>query len=303
VSSSADSAEILGPIETGHFLLARSLFIAGRFPEAIEEVDKILAHAPQLSIGHFIKGLVVQQSTQTAEALELLEAAVRLDDRRPDAWLSLANLKFDLGQVSEAQAAVSRALALDPTNAKAWFLKSTTADNPAAALAAAQRAAELDPGFELAHLRLGSLLQRAGRVEEATETALAALEINLLDVNARLSLIELLAGLGRFDEALDECHAACRAFHGKPQPLYQLGRLYTQLGRDDEAIAAYQGAIGAASNHIQSHLQLAELLLQQRRAAEAVVILKGALEIDAQLVEASDLLIVAEQRLVEEAAR
>ncbi len=151
-----------------------------------------------------------------APARDCLERAVRLDPAYADAWAHLAYLyreEFHHGfnvkpaSIDRAQAAADRALELDGANPMAYFALSqihfSRLDLPAA-MAAMERAIELNPNDTVVLATFATYLIRAGEVDRGMELARATARLNPLHpgwLHTSIGLYHYLRG--EFAEALD----------------------------------------------------------------------------------------------------
>jgi tetratricopeptide (TPR) repeat protein len=125
------------------------------------------------------------------------------------------------------------------------------------ALAAFQRATELNPGYVEAHLNLAITLNDLGRTEEAHEYFQKAAEAD----GAKT------AG-GRLSSAAAAQLANLHA---------QLGDIYAQAGAGDEALEEYRKAAGLRPQFLDIRNKLARMLIELERTDEAVAELEDIL--------------------------
>ncbi len=128
----------------------------------------------------------------TRTAIEMLENAVKLDPRFADAWARRAEaclmmaISFEPKPdwIRQAEQAIRRALALDPSNMDAHCLRGRVLWSPAkkfqhrAALKALERALRVNPGYYQALLWKSIVYTHVGLLEEARQEAAAALATN-----------------------------------------------------------------------------------------------------------------------------
>jgi len=110
------------------------------------------------------------EAAASAEAEEVarLEAAVQRTPAGGEAWALLGDAYALAGQSELAALALREAVRLQPRDAWIWYRLSSAADaDDPAALAAARRAVELEPGVPIFLTNLGGHLLRAGRPRDA----------------------------------------------------------------------------------------------------------------------------------------
>lgn len=154
-------------------------------------------------------------SASNAEAIDLFQRALALDDQYAEAWSGLAdayNFASNYGNMEAAESiarsreAADKALALDPELPEAYAsMGLVLADEgrfPEAAQAYA-RAIELNPGFANAHMWYGTVLSWVD-TDRAIEERRIAAELEPLSPIAVQLYAELLAKSGQIDEARRE---------------------------------------------------------------------------------------------------
>jgi predicted O-linked N-acetylglucosamine transferase (SPINDLY family) len=157
------------------------------------------------------------------------------------------------------------------------------------ALAAYDRAIELDPGFAHAYCNRGAVLERLGRWDDALASYDRALALDSDDVLTHYNRGSVLKQLGRFDEALTSYDRALALQADYPDALVNRGNVLQELGRFDAAIASYDQAL----RHHQpgfplylAHFGRALALLNQRRFEDALSALDRTLELKGDHAEA-----------------
>ena len=115
------------------------------------------------------------------------------------------------------------------------------------AIAAGERAAELEPSGADVHANLGNILGYTGRLDEAIEHLKQGIRLN-------------------------------------PFPpawyYYHLGRCYRQKGQYEEALTAYEKALDRSPDSLTNYLSLASIYVLLNRQEEANAAAKKVLEID-----------------------
>ncbi|WP_214320480.1 hypothetical protein [Nonomuraea sediminis] len=138
--------------------------------------------------------------------------------------------------------------------------------HPDAALAAAQRAADLDPASEWAHRLISLALERMGRDQDAVAPAEQAVRLALGSWPARLRLAAVLRRVpGRWDEAVRQAELAHRFAPERPEPQVLLGDLALLRGEHAKARRAYLKALKADPAHPQARVNLGLTLLRWDR--------------------------------------
>jgi tetratricopeptide (TPR) repeat protein len=160
-----------------------------RVEARVREIARAFPSA-NLLVSHF--ALVLRAEGHVALAERLFLEASRLDPRRPDIWLDLADLAYDRGERAGALALYQRVLALEPSHtvalANAGKIHALHKDL-ARARELLEKALELRPGFASALSTLGGVFIEEGELERAEAALLEALRsVAADDVATRLTI-------------------------------------------------------------------------------------------------------------------
>ena len=209
------------------------------------------------------------------QALVFFRNAVEHDPGYALAWVGLADsliLLHDYGYrppdavLPEAEAAIERALQLDPELAEAHGslggLHGTRGDLPGA-VEWLKSATELRPGYAEAHNWLSWMYQLLGMAPEALESAEKAISLNPFSPEALTNLVGSLLANGQYDEALSQA----RLMHEMSLPFTDdlnkaLALYYTENYREaidllDGMQAAWAGG-GAMALKAMTHIAIGE---------------------------------------------
>jgi predicted O-linked N-acetylglucosamine transferase (SPINDLY family) len=221
-------------------------FHEGRWPQAQQLLQAVLAATP----GHFpslhLLGLIAMQTNQAPAAAECFRRAGALQPDNPDLHSLLGTALHALGRFDEAVACHRRALAIAPRH-----------------------------GMALNNLGI-SLVSR-GEVDEAIDVFRKAREIQPDDPGTLTNLAAALRTRDRSDEAADLFREAIRRSPNLPQAHNNLGNIYQDQGRFDEAEASYREAIRLAPRFAMAHGNLGNMLAMRGRNPEAVQAYRAAL--------------------------
>ena len=175
----------------------------GEWAAALPDLERTVEFDPEDAGLRARLGRCLRELGQVERAHAELERALAL---RPDQLLALAQLAGlceQRGELARAAELYRRASALAPENLVLWKRLGSClgplGDFPGA-LAAFERAGAA-PDAELLH-NWGTVLARAGRLEEACERLGRALELGPDSAATHFNLADALEGLGRIDEAV-----------------------------------------------------------------------------------------------------
>ncbi len=168
--------------------LARTLYLAGRYPDAIEQLKASIATDPNVAEYYSELAWLYSVSENYREAVRYANQAIKLDANHAYPYTVLGFSLANLGKAQQAKLALQRALELDPNNASAClYLGDVLASNGEVpqAMAAYQRVLELDQGSAAAYIGLGSCYQKSGKTKDALDAYKHAVELAPQDATAR----------------------------------------------------------------------------------------------------------------------
>lgn len=214
------------------------------FQEAIEkEPGYAQAYAEMASCYCLLSGLGLETMPPKVLMPEAKAAALKaleLDNTLAEAHASLGmvRLKFDWDW-SGAEKEFNEAIQLNPgyLQAHIWhslFLEAMGRQSEA--IAAAQRARELDPLSLRARVNLGAQLYSARQYDEAIPHLQKALELDPNFWAAHWRLGDCYAQKGMTEEAIAELQSAVKLSSGNPATLVSLGYTFAKSGQRAEAL-------------------------------------------------------------------
>ena len=310
VPSLRRGVELLPEEPLSHFNLAKTLSMQGKKSEATDSYERAIELNPGYVEAHHNLGQVLWEQGRVDEALAQWRRAVAL---RPDlarAHQGIAGALHQKGDFEGCVAAMRKVIEIQP-DAEGHFNLGLCLFNQSKwdeAIAAYQKAIELDPGYAKAHLNLAIIHRRQGMVTEAIAGCRKAIELSpeLIEGHVNLGLVlsdqdELAEAIEAFGRALELDGASFEARHGLGNALVRQGKVDDAVvelraaialrpdvaqardnlgmalffqGKLDEAIAEYQRAIELAPSEPMSHANLGSVLRGSGRLAEALLAYK-----------------------------
>jgi tetratricopeptide (TPR) repeat protein len=145
-----------------HYDIATALMAEGELAPAVPELQAALRYTTNdrirvASLSNL--GVLYFQLGHSEDAWQSFTAALRLNPRYPRSLMGLGNLLYRQGRYAEAADQFSRALAIEPT-AQGWLWLAESleaAGNPAPALAAYEKALQLNPNLTEAREHIDAL--------------------------------------------------------------------------------------------------------------------------------------------------
>ena len=240
--------------------------------EATLELDEE-ARARLRSLGYLASGSSPRHDGPRPDPKAVVDLHVGLErarqllrERRPD----------------EAERALRRVLARDPSNLAAVTELATAADQRSdleGAVAAAERALELDPSDARLYVLMARLEARRERPAQALELLDAALEIMPQHLEARLERASLLHQQGKTDEAQREIEHLRQTEGDHPRVLLARAALPARpASTAPSPEELVRQALEADPFLVQGWRQLGRLLERERRTAEAIAAYRAGLE-------------------------
>ncbi len=184
---------------------------AGRCAEAEAACRAVLEHAPGNQRALFLSGLLHMDRGRLEAAATSFAAVAARDPAHRGAHTNLARTLLGARRMPEALAAAETGLAAFPEAAELHFTRGTALNalgQPEAAEAALARAVALDPAHAAARLHLGNVCVDLDRLEEAEGHMRRAIDLDPELLEARASLGFVLTSSGRLDEARSACEVA-----------------------------------------------------------------------------------------------
>src|SRR5262249_7889123 len=149
-------------------------FDAGQPLRAVPDLEAAARLKPDDANVWYTLGQVYARAFKRDAALAALERAVRLDGRQPEYWRDLGRAYWDYSRLDDAERWFTRALTFrrdDPILliwlGQAYLQKPDTPENRRLAEQTYRRCVRIAPQMGEAHLKLGELLLRSERYEEA----------------------------------------------------------------------------------------------------------------------------------------
>jgi tetratricopeptide (TPR) repeat protein/CHAT domain-containing protein len=189
--------------------------------------------------------------------------------------------RYDVGDLEGAIAAYEKALEIDPKYYDAWNnLGNALKDlgRYSEAKAAFEKALEINPKFDYAWNGLGNALNNLNRYSEAKAAFEKALEIDPKFDYAWNGLGNTLKGLGRYNEAIAAYEKALEIDPKFDYAWNNLGATLNDLGRYSEAKAAYEKALEIDPKYKSPWNGLGVTLKNLGRYSEAIAAFDKALE-------------------------
>ena len=276
------------------YILGAALRGESDHEQAISHLQELCKLAPDFAQAQQELGFAFAATGQVIPAIHALQQAIKIDDTLSESWKVMGEMFLADDDQTSANEAFNQCLLLrshDPVLIQAVALikhgklgqaeqnlKKYLYDNPTNVVAIraladiAQRigrledadnllvrALELAPDFYLARLNYAHLL----KIREKLKPALAQVNLLLEREPKNFSLLilrgSILFGLGNFAEALPLCEHLLKEFSPRPMVTLNYGHTLKTVGRLDEAIASYRHSIALRPGFGDAYWSLANL--------------------------------------------
>lgn len=225
--------------------LARAEQQRGDLEAAHAEISQALSIEPKNAHAHLLRGEILYQSGQTADAKEALETAVALDRTLAEAYHLLAFIYGELGDSPKADAAAARASELNPTLSKAQT--NLSLDSYSAAryeeLVGDRAKPDVAAGGTLAHYNLGLAFRQKALYDEALREFRLATERGEDPMLVHQAEAEMLLLRGDSEQARQLYEQLVQDEPKSPKLWNELGVTRHQAGDIEGAERAYRHAL------------------------------------------------------------
>ena len=220
---------------------ACSLWSAGQRRDAIERLDAALRLDPNAPHVLVMGGYMLGEMGKGEAAVRFYRRALLLDPRNAVAHANVGKLLVELRRPAEALEAFDAVIALNPVDADAWNGRAGALRELGRledSLISARRALELRPDFPEAAINCGNALLKLDRMDEALLAYRQASALRPDYAAAWCGEALALGDLGRYDEALAAFVAA--ESRGSYEAIGGKGCLLLALGEFERGFEGYE---------------------------------------------------------------
>lgn len=263
---------VSGNTASNRVQLAHALLCDGQYDAALVELEVALADNPESADGQLVKGLALARKGNFRAAIRPLRTAIEFGTDQRIASFSLAAAYLRLEDFTGALGLADEMISRDSADAQAHCLAGEALSRlgrPDDALAALQRAVDIDPHLAAARLRLGELLVQREIWTRACQELTVAVELVPTDMRARQDLANALRRAGRSAEAAQACRSAIQCSVPTPELLLTMAECCLDLGILFDAVAALRMAMVLEPNSVEAQRLMSRVLAEQGRGPEA----------------------------------
>jgi tetratricopeptide (TPR) repeat protein len=218
--------------------------------QAIGEFEKIVALQPKSVEDHMVLGQLYTVKHEGKKAEEQFKTAQEIEPDSEEVVLNLARLYAEGGDVSRAAKMIEAVPVADRT-AKMEFALGAAYDQLKQnkdAIAAYQRAADMEPGDAHTMTALAQALLNDNQLDEALKQFKDIAEADPEDTNALIHISEIQRRQQKYEDALVTIRKARKKDPDSLEAGYNEGLLLDVLGRYDEAAQVYEKMVDLTSH-------------------------------------------------------
>jgi tetratricopeptide (TPR) repeat protein len=276
----ADRACELSPKPRSLYARAIVEMSAGKFDQAMADLDAAIKLDSTLSEPYLAKGAILRLQDKNAEAVAEFEKAMARDKRPYKVRLELATTKVVQNDMPGARAEITKAIAVAPEMYHGYlgsaFIHQQNKEMDAA-LADFTKAIELAPQLAEIHFAKANLLVGLQRYEEAEKTMLAA-EPYCREIPDWYVMTSLVQGtLKKNEAAMATLNALIERTPARWEGYNLRGQLHASIQESEAAIADFDKATSLSPKELAPLLNKAALLAQLKKPEQALKALNKAI--------------------------
>lgn len=246
---------------------ASECFAGGRFREAAELLQKVIAQDPRNAAAYHLLGVVAHNAGSNLDkAITFLTRALELSPKDGQIAANLTEMLRLAGRLDEAVAMGQRAVSLAPRSASAHSnlgIAYYDAKRFAEAEECQKRAIAIDPTHAGALNNLGSIRRVLLDLEGAVGHYRKVLQLHPTHVESANNLGSVFTDLERLEEARDILQQALARQPRFAEAQKNLGRVLLMLGDLDGAESSLRAALQIRPDFAEAHVELSALLQER----------------------------------------
>jgi tetratricopeptide (TPR) repeat protein len=216
----------------------------GELQQAEQAYQQVLQYHPQNADAYHLLGVIAYQVGKHNVAIDLINQAIGIDNRKPTFFGNLGNILQEQGRLEEAIQTYRSAIEINPENEDIQNDLGNTLTEQGhfqQAIHAYHKVIEINPNNPNAYYNLGNTLRELGQLQQAIEAYDKALTINPNDAEIYNNLGTALQNHGQLHQAARIYHQAIEKLQGECERAhYNLGTLQLLMGDFKNGWKQYQ---------------------------------------------------------------
>lgn len=234
---------------------AEKLRSEGRVEDAIKQLELAIRDNPKLTTAYISLAEIHRQQGNLAAAEKAAREAVALDSGSFEARYNYALTLQMMGRLTDSVREYLKALAIRPNDREANLNLATAylqLNEPAQALPYAQKAVKLDADHGPSRVNLGAVLGAMDRHQEAVTEYEAAAELMELSPQLLLNWADSLSKIQRYQEAVNTLDRLLQIEPSGPNAVIayeRLGSSYFRLRQYEKALDSFRRSVELDPGH------------------------------------------------------
>jgi len=252
----------------------------GNLNNAIRRYTEAISSDPSLYQAYYQRAIALIALGEMDEAQNDLKQVVKLGPDFARGHRALGQLYLDRGHTADAIQELESALKLEPqlTGVRLYYASALIkTGKPAAAIDQLQAANGQGEASPLTYALLGVAEERTGKTTEAFADYSRAIQMNPNEATAREGRARILEARGDFQRAIDDCLVAYRS-QPSPDIAIRLAQLHLHAGQPDAAIVIYKALVNERPNDLTIRAGMIRLMADNGHREEAEQQVKGLIQ-------------------------
>jgi putative PEP-CTERM system TPR-repeat lipoprotein len=274
--------------------LAQSAYELGDTDRAIKTLEEVRSRDPnnwETAIP-LVSSLV--QSGKPDEALDVVDRMAKNADRSPVVPFYRARVLAAAGNLADASAAFTQALAIDPKFVPALYFRAlvlVAQGNPEAGKKDLRQVLALDPANAYAYIALAQIALHEGQGAQSIALLSNAVKVAPRNPSPRLALATYQASQRKFQDARATLNALLQISPNDPITLAQIGRTQFMAGQVSDAVDTFRSLAATYTTSAGTYVLLAKALNATKDRLAAIDAARRAVELDPYSPEIRSLLV------------
>lgn len=262
---------------------AREIGMEGDANEAIAIIEKIISQDPDISNAYFTLGNIYFRLGQYDRAIENFQRVLALKPDDVFAAINIANSHLRTGRAGEAEKFLLEFIHKAFPDSQIYFLLGNIKffeKNYDEAIKYYQECLKLNPDSASAYNALGAVYFERGEIEKAEENLLQALKLNPELTNANYNLAQVYEARGRLDKAIEAYEEELKHNPNHFKAAFNLARIYRLKNDDKKEESLLRLCLNIEPDFPLTYFYLARIYLnRQENLEEAISLVRRGLEL------------------------